>query len=170
MHPRLPDRRDGRQTTLNGEGLQHQDGNSHHLAYPVPNLLTYDPAFAFEMAVIIQDGIRRMYQEQEKIFYYLTAYNENYAMPSMPEGAQEGILKGMYLFRRSEMDSGLKAQLLGSGTIMNEVLKAQEILETRYSISADVWSVTSYKELRRDALEVERWNMLHPDGLRKLHT
>ena len=154
-------------TTLNGEGLQHQDGNSHHLAYPVPNLLTYDPAFAFEMALIIQDGIRRMYQEQEKIFYYLTAYNENYAMPPMPEGAQEGILKGMYLFKRSEADSGIKAQLLGSGTIMNEVLRAQEMLEKRYSIAADVWSVTSYKELRRDALEVERWNMLHSDSAPK---
>ena len=154
-------------TTLNGEGLQHQDGNSHHLAYPVPNLLTYDPAFAFEMATIIQDGIRRMYHEQEKIFYYLTAYNENYAMPAMPEGAKDGILKGMYLFRRSEVNSGLKAQLLGSGTIMNEVLKAQKMLEENYSISADVWSVTSYKELRRDALEVERWNMLHPDSAPK---
>ncbi len=155
-------------TTLNGEGLQHQDGNSHHLAYPVPNLLTYDPAFAYEMAVIIEDGIRRMYQEQENIFYYLTAYNENYAMPPMPEGVHEGILKGMYLFKGSETDSGLKAQLLGSGTIMNEVLKAQEILGKQYSISADVWSVTSYKELRRDALEAERWNMLHPDSAPKV--
>ncbi len=150
-------------TTLNGEGLQHQDGNSHLLAYPVPNLLTYDPAFAYEMAVIIQDGIRRMYKEQENVFYYLTAYNENYAMPPMPEGAESGILKGMYLFRPSEKKSGLRAQLLGSGTIMNETLKAQEILERRYSVAADAWSVTSYKELRRDALEAERWNMLHPD-------
>ena len=150
-------------TTLNGEGLQHQDGNSHLLAYPVPNLLTYDPAFAYEMAVIIQDGIRRMYKEQENVFYYLTAYNENYAMPPMPEGAESGILKGMYLFRPSEKKSGPRAQLLGSGTIMNETLKAQEILERRYSVAADVWSVTSYKELRRDALEAERWNMLHPD-------
>ena len=150
-------------TTLNGEGLQHQDGNSHLLAYPVPNLLTYDPAFAYEMAVIIQDGIRRMYKEQENVFYYLTAYNENYAMPPMPEGAESGILKGMYLFRPSEKKSGPRAQLLGSGTIMNETLKAQEILEGRYSVAADVWSVTSYKELRRDALEAERWNMLHPD-------
>ena len=149
-------------TTLNGEGLQHQDGNSHLLAYPVPNLLTYDPAFAFEMAVIIQDGIRRMYKEQESVFYYLTAYNENYAMPPMPEGAETGILKGMYLFRPSRKQSGLKAQLLGSGPILNEALKAQEILEERYSVAADVWSVTSYKELRRDALEAERWNMLHP--------
>ncbi len=150
-------------TTLNGEGLQHQDGNSHHLAYPVPNLLAYDPAFAFEMAVIIQDGIRRMYEEQEKIFYYLTAYNENYAMPPMPEGAKDGILRGMYLFRPGKRDSGLRAQLLGSGAILNEALKAQQILEERYSVHADVWSVTSYKELRRDALEAERWNMLHPD-------
>ncbi len=150
-------------TTLNGEGLQHQDGNSHHLAYTVPNLLAYDPAFAFEMAIIIQDGIRRMYEEQEKIFYYLTAYNENYPMPAMPEGVESGILKGMYLFRRSGMKQGIRAQLMGSGTIMNEVLKAQEMLEERYAVAADVWSVTSYKELRRDALEAERWNMLHPD-------
>ncbi len=150
-------------TTLNGEGLQHQDGNSHLLAYPVPNLLTYDPAFAFEMAVIIQDGIRRMYQEQEDVFYYLTAYNENYAMPPMPGDAKEGILKGMYLYKESEKEWGLRAQLLGSGTIMNQVLEAQKILEERYSVSTDVWSVTSYKELRRDALEAERWNMLHPD-------
>ncbi len=150
-------------TTLAGEGLQHQDGHSHLLAYPVPNLRAYDPAFAFEMAAIIEDGIRRMAGEGEDAFYYLTAYNENYAMPPMPEGAREGILRGMYLFRPSALkSSNLKAQLLGSGTILNEVLKAQALLEEKYSVAADVWSVTSYKELRLDALEAERWNMLNP--------
>ena len=150
-------------TTLAGEGLQHQDGHSHLLAYPVPNLVTYDPAFAYELAVIIREGIRRMYEEREDVFYYLTVGNENYAMPPMPEGVSEGILKGLYKFRAtSKPDLGRRAQLLGSGSILNEALKAQEMLEERYGIGADVWSVTSYKELRRDGLEVERWNMLHP--------
>jgi pyruvate dehydrogenase E1 component len=150
-------------TTLNGEGLQHQDGHSHHLAYPVPTLLTYDPAFAFELAVIIREGIRRMYEEQESIFYYITVMNENYAMPPMPEGVKEGIVKGLYKFRSSEKKKlKLKVNLLGNGTIMNEVLKAQEILEERYGVAADIYSATSYKELRREALEVERWNMLNP--------
>ena len=150
-------------TTLNGEGLQHQDGNSHLLAYTIPNLVTYDPAFAYELAVIIRDGIKRMYEDQEKIFYYLTVMNENYPMPQMPKGAKEGIIKGMYKFKASgKKQAKLKAQLFGSGTIMNEVLKAAEILEEDYKVSADVWSVTSYKELRRDALDIERWNMLHP--------
>jgi pyruvate dehydrogenase E1 component len=150
-------------TTLNGEGLQHQDGNSHLLAYTIPNLITYDPAFAYEIAVIIRDGIKRMYEDQEKVFYYLTVMNENYPMPQMPKGAKEGIVKGMYKFRSSnKKQAKLTAQLFGSGTIMNEVLKAQEILEEEFKVAADVWSVTSYKELRRDALEVERWNMLHP--------
>ena len=150
-------------TTLNGEGLQHQDGNSHLLAYTVPNLVTYDPAFAYEIAVIIRDGIKRMYEDQENIFYYLTVMNENYAMPPMPKGAKEGIVKGMYKFKSSNRKQAkLKAQLFGSGTIMNEALKAAEILEDEFKVSTDVWSVTSYKELRRDALDVERWNMLHP--------
>ena len=150
-------------TTLNGEGLQHQDGNSHLLAYTLPNLVTYDPAFAFELAVIIRDGIRRMYEERENIYYYLTIMNENYAMPSMPEGAKEGIVKGMYKFKASDKkNSKLHAQLFGSGTIMNEVLKAQQILENDYKVAADAWSVTSYKELRREALNVERWNLLNP--------
>jgi pyruvate dehydrogenase E1 component len=150
-------------TTLNGEGLQHQDGNSHLLAYPVPNLVTYDPAFAYELAVIIRDGIRRMYEEQENIFYYLTVMNENYPMPAMPDGAKEGIVKGMYKFIKSGLkDANLKVQLFGSGTILNEVLKAREILEKDYKVAADVWSVTSYKELRRDALDTERWSILHP--------
>ncbi len=149
-------------TTLNGEGLQHQDGNSHLLLYPLPNIVTYDPAYAYELAVIIRDGIRRMYEEQESIFYYLTVMNENYPMPAMPEGAKEGIVKGMYKLKSSELKNGkFRAQLFGSGTILNEVIKAQEILED-YKVAADVWSVTSYKELRRDALDIERWNMLHP--------
>ncbi|MPM84433.1 Pyruvate dehydrogenase E1 component [bioreactor metagenome] len=151
-------------TTLAGEGLQHQDGNSHLLAYPVPNLVAYDPAFAFELAVIIRDGIRRMYEEQENVFYYITIMNENYAMPAMPGDVKEGILKGMYRFKNgSNASSGLVANLLGSGTIMNETLKAAEILEEKYGVSAHVYSVTSYKELRKDAMDVERHNMLHPD-------
>lgn len=150
-------------TTLAGEGLQHQDGHTHLAAYSVPNLVAYDPAYAFELAVIIQDGIRRMYERQENIFYYLTVYNENYAMPHMPQGAKEGILKGLYRFKSSEKkDAKLRAQLFGSGPILNEVLKAQTVLEEKYGVAADVWSVTSYKELRRDCLECERWNMLHP--------
>ena len=155
-------------TTLNGEGLQHQDGHSHLLAYSVPNLVAYDPAFAFELAVIIRDGIKRMFQNQENIFYYITVMNENYAMPEMPKGAKEGIIKGMYKFKSSDLKKAdAKAQLFGSGTILNEVLKAQEILEKDYKVAADVWSVTSYKELRREALEVERWNMLNPDKKQK---
>jgi pyruvate dehydrogenase E1 component len=153
-------------TTLAGEGLQHQDGHSHLLAYTVPNLVTYDPAFAYELAVIIRDGIHRMFTEQKDIFYYLTVTNENYGMPPIPEQEtiKEGILKGMYRYKPSEKTHAkYHAQLFGSGAIMNEVLKGQEILEERYDVAADVWSVTSYKELRRDGLEVERWNMLHPN-------
>ncbi|MEW5961777.1 MAG: pyruvate dehydrogenase (acetyl-transferring), homodimeric type, partial [Chloroflexota bacterium] len=152
-------------TTLNGEGLQHQDGHSHVLASTVPNLLTYDPAFAFELAIIMRDGIRRMYEEQESIFYYLTVGNENYPMAPLPAGdhIKPGILKGMYKFKASDKKkAGLHAQLFGSGTILNEALKAQQFLEEKYDMAVNVWSVTSYKELRRDGLEVERWNMLHP--------
>jgi len=155
-------------TTLAGEGLQHQDGHSHLLAYPVPNLKAYDPAFAYEIAVILQDGIRRMYVEQEDIFYYITVMNEPYVQPPMPEGSREGILKGMYKFKDSEnKEATLHAQLFGSGTILNEVLKAQEVLGEKYGVAADVWSVTSYKELYRDGLEKERWNMLHPSEIRR---
>jgi pyruvate dehydrogenase E1 component len=155
-------------TTLAGEGLQHQDGHSHLLAYPVPNLKAYDPAFAYEIAVILQDGIRRMYVEQEDIFYYITVMNEPYLQPPMPEGSREGILKGMYKFKDSEnKEATLHAQLFGSGTILNEVLKAQEVLGEKYGVAADVWSVTSYKELYRDGLEKERWNMLHPSEIRR---
>ncbi|MGE3539914.1 MAG: pyruvate dehydrogenase (acetyl-transferring), homodimeric type [Candidatus Tectimicrobiota bacterium] len=152
-------------TTLAGEGLQHQDGHSHLLAYPVPPLLAYDPAFAYELAVIVQDGIRRMYQEQEDVFYYLTVTNQNYTMPAMPGNADiaAGILKGLYKFKTSELTgSPWRAQLFGSGAIMNEVLQAQEMLAERYNVAADVWSITSYKALRQDGLDVERWNMLHP--------
>ena len=150
-------------TTLAGEGLQHQDGNSQLLAYPVPNLLTYDPAFAYELAIIIQDGIRRMYVEQEDVFYYITVMNEPWEQPPMPEGVRDGILKGMYRYKSSEKkDAKLRAQLMGSGAILLEVLKAQEILESRFGVAADVWSVTSYKQLYMDGNACDRWNMLHP--------
>jgi pyruvate dehydrogenase E1 component len=155
-------------TTLAGEGLQHQDGNSHILASTLPNLVAYDPAFAYELAVILKDGIRRMYQEQESIFYYITVGNEPYTMPPMPEGCEDGILKGMYKFREApNKKAKLKAQLFGSGAIMNEALKAQQILADDFDVAADVWSVTSYKELRRDALECDRWNMLNPGSKKK---
>jgi pyruvate dehydrogenase E1 component len=150
-------------TTLAGEGLQHQDGNSQLFALAYPNCISYDPAFAYEIAVIIQDGIRRMYVDQDSVFYYLTVMNEQYAMPEMPKGAQEGILKGMYKFRAaSKPDASLRAQLFGSGAILPEAIKAQEILESKYSVSTDVWSVTSYTQLYRDGHACERWNMLHP--------
>ena len=151
-------------TTLAGEGLQHQDGHSHLLAEPVPNLLAYDPAYNYEIAVIVQDGIRRMYRNNENIFYYITVGNEAYAHPPMPAGAEEGILRGIY--RLSEGGSPAKGRpklhLLGSGSILNEVVKARKTLAETYGIAADVWSVTSYKQLHRDALECERWNLLHP--------
>jgi pyruvate dehydrogenase E1 component len=150
-------------TTLAGEGLQHQDGNSHLFAMAYPNCLAYDPAFAYEIAVIIEDGIKRMYVDQESVFYYLTVMNEQYAMPPMPEGAQEGIVKGLYRFRAtSKPKAARRAQLFGSGAILPEVIKAQEILESQYDVGADVWSVTSYGELYRDGHACERWNMLHP--------
>jgi pyruvate dehydrogenase E1 component len=156
-------------TTLAGEGLQHQDGNSHLLAYPVPNVISYDPAFAYEIAVIIEDGIRRMYVDRESIFYYLTVMNEQYAMPAMPDGVREGILKGLYRFRAaSKPDGAARAQLFGSGAILPEVIKAQEILESKFNIGADVWSVTSYSELYREGHGCERWNMLHPGDAPKV--
>jgi pyruvate dehydrogenase E1 component len=148
-------------TTLNGEGLQHEDGHSHVLFSVVPNCRAYDPTFSYELAVIIQDGLRRMFAEQEDVFYYITLMNENYHHPAMPEGAEEGILRGMYLLRKSGFE-GPRVQLLGSGTILNEVLAAASLLEAEFGVAADVWSVTSFTELRRDGLEVERWNMLHP--------
>ncbi|HSW49677.1 MAG TPA: pyruvate dehydrogenase (acetyl-transferring), homodimeric type [Bryobacteraceae bacterium] len=148
-------------TTLAGEGLQHQDGHSHVLFSAVPNCVTYDPAYAYEIAVIVQDGIRRMYQEQEDRFYYLTVGNENYAQPAMPEGVAEGILRGIYRFRAAPGGEA-SVHLFGSGSIMNEALRAQSILAGRYQVQADAWSVTSYNELRREALAVDRWNRLHP--------
>ncbi len=147
-------------TTLAGEGLQHQDGHSLVLASTIPTCATYDPAYAYEIAVIVRDGIRRMYELGEDRFYYLTIGNENYAQPPMPEGSAEGILRGIYKFAAASKPATL--QLFGSGSILNEAIKAQQILETKYGLFADVWSVTSYNELRRDALDCDRWNRLHP--------
>jgi pyruvate dehydrogenase E1 component len=155
-------------TTLAGEGLQHQDGHSHLLAFPVPNLMAYDPAYAYELAVIIQDGIRRMIENREDIFYYLTVMNENYAQPPMPDGAREGILRGLYKFKSAPITRGHPAQILGSGAILNEALMAQAILAEKYGVAAEVWSVTSYKELHREALETERWNIRHPRAAPKV--
>jgi pyruvate dehydrogenase E1 component len=150
-------------STLSGEGLQHQDGHSLVLASTVPTCASYDPAYAYEIAIIVQDGIRRMYQQGEDRFYYITLYNENYAMPVMPADCKpEAVLKGIYKFRAAAKGKA-KVQLFGSGPILNEALEAQQILAEKYNVPSDVWSVTSYNELRRDALEVERWNRLHPD-------
>jgi pyruvate dehydrogenase E1 component len=148
-------------TTLAGEGLQHQDGNSQVLALPVPTCRAYDPAYAYELAVIIEDGIRRMYGEGEQGFYYITVMNEQYEMPPMPKGARDGIIKGLYRFKPAASETKARAQLIGSGAILNEVVRAQALL-AKYGVSADVWSATSYNELYRDAHRVERWNLLHP--------
>ena len=150
-------------TTLNGEGLQHGDGHSHVLFSVVPNCRAYDPTFGYEVAVIIQDAWRRMFGEQEDVFYYLTLMNENYRHPAMPDGSRDGILRGMYLLREAPTGSSMpRVQLLGSGTILREVIAAAEMLETDFGVLADVWSVTSFTELRRDGIEVKRWNTLHP--------
>jgi pyruvate dehydrogenase E1 component len=154
-------------TTLNGEGLQHEDGHSHLLASAIPNVRAYDPAFAYETAVIVRDGIRRMFAENEATFYYLTLYNENYPMPPMPQGVEDGILRGIYLFRKGE-EGRRRVTLLGSGPILMQVLGTQEILQEKYDIAADVYSVTSYQQLRNEALEVERWNRLHPTETAKV--
>jgi pyruvate dehydrogenase E1 component len=174
-------------TTLNGEGLQHEDGHSHLVAATIPNCISYDPTFAYELAVIIHDGMRRMYVEQQDVFYYITVMNENYAHPAMPEGVEAGIIKGMYLFRGqkteaparstpvgapsqsggSSADRGQKmpaVQLMGSGTILREVIAAAELLEKDFGVASDIWSVTSFTELRRDGIDCERWNMLHPEA------
>lgn len=150
-------------TTLAGEGLQHQDGHSHLQAALIPNCVSYDPTFAYELTVIIQDGLRRMYQEQENLFYYITVMNENYPQPAMPEGVEEGIVRGMYRYQASGRKKKRRVQLLGSGAILREVIAAAELLEQDFGISSDVWSVTSFNELRRDGLAVDRWNMLHPE-------
>jgi pyruvate dehydrogenase E1 component len=157
-------------TTLNGEGLQHEDGHSHLLSSTIPNCISYDPTFAYELTVIIQDGLRRMHQEQEDVFYYITVMNENYAHPELPKGAEEGIVRGMYPLPapKSKLKKAPKVQLLGSGTILLEVIAAQALLEQDFGIVADVWSCTSFNELRRDGISTARWNMLHPDEDRKL--
>jgi pyruvate dehydrogenase E1 component len=147
-------------TTLNGEGLQHEDGHSHIQASIIPNCVAYDPTYAYEVAVIIRDGLRRMYAEQEDVFFYLTLMNENYHHPALPEGVEEGILRGMYLLHDAGGDARL--QLMGSGTILREVEAAAELLESDFGVKADVWSATSFTELRRDGMETERWNRLHP--------
>jgi pyruvate dehydrogenase E1 component len=150
-------------TTLNGEGLQHQDGHSHILSSTVPNCISYDPTYGYELAVIIQHGLKRMLDDQEDVFYYVTALNENYAHPAMPAGAEDGIIRGMHLVKSTDAASGKpKVQLMGCGAILNEVIAGAELLANDFGIAADIWSVTSFTELRREALEVERWNMLHP--------
>ncbi|TAK45298.1 MAG: pyruvate dehydrogenase (acetyl-transferring), homodimeric type, partial [Betaproteobacteria bacterium] len=152
-------------TTLNGEGLQHADGHSHILSSVIPNCVSYDPAYGYELAVIIHDGLRRMVANQEDVFYYITVMNEAYEHPAMPEGAADGILKGMYLLRESRSKAKARVQLLGCGTILREVLAAAELLEADWGVAADVWSATSFTELRRDGLAAERWNLLHPEAV-----
>jgi pyruvate dehydrogenase E1 component len=149
-------------TTLNGEGLQHEDGHSHLIAATIPNCVSYDPTFAYEVAVIIQDGLRRMFKDQDDVYYYITLMNENYSHPAMPKGGEEGIRRGMYLFRDAGKKKGPRVQLLGCGTILREVIAAAELLEQDFGVLADIWSCPSFNELRRDGLEVERWNLLHP--------
>ena len=151
-------------TTLNGEGLQHEDGHSHILANTVPNCISYDPTYGYELAVIVQDGINRMYGEkQEDVFYYLTTMNENYKQPAMPEGVEEGILKGIYKLDTVDAANNYKVKLLGSGTILEQVRQAADILASEYGVKSDVYSVTSYNEITREAQDVERYNLLHPD-------
>jgi pyruvate dehydrogenase E1 component len=155
-------------TTLNGEGLQHEDGHSHIQSSLIPNCVSYDPTFSYEVAVIVQDGLRRMIGEQEDVFYYITLMNENYEHPAMPEGVEEQILKGMYLFRAADANGAVgkktpRVQLLGSGTIFREVLAAADMLSSDFGVAADVWSVPSFTELRREGLDVDRWNRLHPN-------
>jgi pyruvate dehydrogenase E1 component len=149
-------------TTLNGEGLQHQDGHSHLIAATIPNCRAYDPAFAYEIAVIVQDGLQRMCVDQEDVFTYLTVSNENYAHPPMPDGAEEGILRGLHPIGATGPDARHRVRLLGSGAILQEVVHAADILAAEHGVGADVWSVTSFTELRRDGLAVDRWNLLHP--------
>ncbi|MES2635996.1 MAG: pyruvate dehydrogenase (acetyl-transferring), homodimeric type, partial [Pseudomonadota bacterium] len=155
-------------TTLNGEGLQHEDGHSHLMSATIPNCISYDPTFAYELAVIIQEGLRRMVQNQEDVYYYITLMNENYSQPALPAGAEQGILKGLYSFSKSKT-KGEKVQLMGSGVILREVIAAAELLEKDWGVSADVWSATSFTELRREGLDCERWNMLNPEKPQRLN-
>jgi pyruvate dehydrogenase E1 component len=154
-------------TTLNGEGLQHEDGHSHVLASTIPNCVSYDPTFAYEVVVIVRDGIRRMMQEQEDVYYYITLMNENYPHPDMPAGAEAGIVKGMYLLNEGDKGKGPRIQLMGSGTILREVMAAAELLKKDFKVDADLWSVTSFNELRRDGMSTERYNLLHPTKPRR---
>jgi pyruvate dehydrogenase E1 component len=151
-------------TTLNGEGLQHEDGHSHVLSSTVPNCISYDPTFGYEVAVIVQDGLRRMHKEQQDVYYYLTVLNENYAHPAMPEGAAEGIVRGMYPFRRGAAGGKKtpRVQLLGSGAIFREVIAAADLLRTDFGVESDLWGCPSFTELARDGHAISRWNMLHP--------
>jgi pyruvate dehydrogenase E1 component len=155
-------------TTLNGEGLQHEDGHSHVLASTIPNCVAYDPAFAYEVVVIIRDGLRRMFQEQEDVYYYVTLMNENYRHPAMPAGAEDGIVRGLYLLQQGATGGKRpRVQLMGSGTILREVMAAAELLRDDWHVDADVWSATSFNELRRDGMAAERWNLLHPSDPRR---
>ena len=157
-------------TTLNGEGLQHEDGHSHLMSATIPNCISYDPTFAYELAVIIQEGLRRMVQNQEDVYYYITLMNENYSHPALPAGAEQGILKGLYSFSKSKnVAKDLKVQLMGSGVILREVIAAAELLEKDWGVSADVWSATSFTELRRQGLDCERWNMMNPEKPQRLN-
>ncbi|MBV8554920.1 MAG: pyruvate dehydrogenase (acetyl-transferring), homodimeric type, partial [Planctomycetaceae bacterium] len=158
-------------TTLNGEGLQHEDGHSHLISAIVPNCISYDPTFSYEVAVVIQDGLRRMYEQQEDVYYYITVMNENYEHPAMPDGVAGSIIKGMYLFKEGRVGKEApRVQLLGSGTILREVIAAADLLYDDFGVVADVWSAPSFTELRREAIDVERWNMLHPtETPRKSH-
>jgi pyruvate dehydrogenase E1 component len=152
-------------TTLNGEGLQHEDGHSHLLSATIPNCVSYDPTFAYELAVIIQEGLRRMVQNQEDVYYYITLMNENYSHPALPKGTESGILKGLYSFSKTK---NAQVQLMGSGVILREVIAAAELLKKDWGVAADVWSATSFTELRREGLECERWNMLNPEKPQKV--
>ena len=155
-------------TTLNGEGLQHEDGHSHIQSALIPNCISYDPTFGYEVAVIVQDGLRRMVGEQEDVFYYITLLNENYAHPAMPEGVEKDILKGMYLLRKGPAGNGPRVQLLGSGAILRESIAAAELLKQDWGVEADIWSCPSFTELARDGIAVARLNLLHPAGKPKL--
>jgi pyruvate dehydrogenase E1 component len=150
-------------TTLNGEGLQHQDGHSHVLASTIPNCVSYDPTYAYELAVIIHDGLKRMYAKQENVFYYITLMNENYVQPAMPEGVEQGIIDGLYLLQPSTPETSLQVQLLGSGAILREVIAAADLLKNDFNVGSEVWSVTSFNELRKQGLAAQRWNLLHPE-------